>query len=531
MNRRVKGHPIVLTADRTLMSEYNGAIFLGFSACVTKGLVPHCVYFSMLCPSVAANDDGSVNVAPCGTRKIEASLIGYGFKENDIIVAHPEHLDKAVGPETKVVGITENDPLGTGPATSTFTQIFGGEAYMATKFRELLSHPAIRRYKPRIIVGGPGAWQLEDENVRRDLGVDSVVIGEGEKVAGPLFEKAVKDYPLPPIVHGEAVEKDEIPVVRAAAMNGLVEIARGCGRGCAFCIPTLQKYRCLSLDHILKEVKVNLRAGRQPLLHAEDVLRYKARGLDVNKEAVVDLFRAVKNHPGVEFVSLSHFALASVASAPEVIEEISDIVGASEGRWMSGQTGIETGSPRIMDRHMRGKCKPFAPEDWPQVVVDAFQVLTENNWIPCGTVILGFPGETEKDLDLTISLIERLRPFRSVIIPLFFVSMGGLKGESESFTLDKMTPKHTELFMKCWKHSLDWMVPLYDWWANGFTRNGIPQKGFGLVFNYAVRKSREMIETCEKSYNYDLHSMIADYRNGNRKAMPLPIRLLKTILH
>jgi hypothetical protein len=29
-----KGFKVVLTADRTLMSEYSGGIFLGFSACV-----------------------------------------------------------------------------------------------------------------------------------------------------------------------------------------------------------------------------------------------------------------------------------------------------------------------------------------------------------------------------------------------------------------------------------------------------------------------------------------------------------------
>ena len=42
----VNGYPIVLTAGRTLMSEYSGGIFLGFSACVPKGTVPDSVYFS-----------------------------------------------------------------------------------------------------------------------------------------------------------------------------------------------------------------------------------------------------------------------------------------------------------------------------------------------------------------------------------------------------------------------------------------------------------------------------------------------------
>ena len=160
---RSSGFKVVLTADRTLLSEYHGGIFLGFSACVPRGMIPDWLYFSLFCPSVEVNEDGSVDYAPCGLRKIEATLLDYGFKEKDVIVAHPEHLDRVIGPETRVLGITENDPLGIGPATTTFTQLLGGEAYMKVKFRELLSHPTVRRYRPRIIVGGrePGNWKMK----------------------------------------------------------------------------------------------------------------------------------------------------------------------------------------------------------------------------------------------------------------------------------------------------------------------------------------------------------------------------------
>ena len=154
-----EGYKVVLTADRTLMSEYQGGIFLGFSACVPKGLLPDWLYFGAFCPSVPVNGNGSVKYAPCGTRKIEAALLDYGFKREDVIVAHPDQLDKVVGSKTRVIGITETDPLGMGPASSTFTQVFNGKAYMNVKFRELLSHPAVKKHRPQIIVGGPGAWQ------------------------------------------------------------------------------------------------------------------------------------------------------------------------------------------------------------------------------------------------------------------------------------------------------------------------------------------------------------------------------------
>jgi len=523
--RENEGCKVVLTADRTLMSEYRGGIFLGFSACVPKGLIPDWLYFSMFSPSVPVNEDGSVKYAPCGTRKVEAALLEYGFKRKDVIVAHPEHLDKVVGSKTKVIGITETDPLGIGPATSTFTQLFDGEAYMNIKFRELLSHSAIRRYRPRIIVGGPGAWQLEDKEIRSSLGIDCVVVGEGEKVVGPLFKRALDGESLPEVVHGNVAATDEIPLIKEATIDGIVEVARGCGRGCEFCVPTLQRYRCLPISDILKEVEVNLRAGRRPLLHAEDVLRYKAKGLEVNGEAVVELFKTVRNYPGVNAVGMSHFALSSIASAPEVVEEISNILGAGEeGGWLSGQTGLETGSPRLIRANMKGKCKPFEPEDWPQVAIDAFDTMSRNCWVPCATLIIGLPNETEKDIDLTVDLLEELKNFKSLIVPLFLVSMGGLKDKSESFTIEKMTPKQSELFLKCWEHNIKWGQTLLQEYF--LTKSGF--KGYGLRFliSYSINQAKKLIQQCKDDYDCDLAAMIQDERSGKISFGPAPIRFI-----
>jgi len=525
----VSGYKIVLTADRTLMSEYHHHMFLGFSACVPRGVVSDRLYFSVFCPPVETNGDGSVVVAPNGSRKIEAALLDHGFRREDVIVAHPDHLDKVVGPETKVIGFTENDPLGIGPATSTFTHIFGGDAYMALKFREALNHPSIRKFRPKIIVGGAGAWQLENEQVRKELGIDCVLVGEGEKTAPSLFKTAVNGGRLPEVVHGEVVPAEEISIIRGSTVNGIVEIARGCGRGCDFCEPTLLWYRSLSLDHILKEVDVNLKAGRQPCLHAEDVLRYNAKGLEINKEATVELFKAVRNHTGVSMVGISHFALSSVLSAPDLVEEISRVLDVSEDTRMGGQTGVETGSPRLIEKHMAGKCKPFKPEDWPEVVVNAFEILSENYWNPCGTLIMGLPDETEKDVELTIELVERLKEFESFLVPLFFVSMGGLRNRAESFALEKMTPKHSELMIKCWEHNFNW-IPRLIKEAEPILDSGRARFGLKIISSYAIHCCRKLFRRCREDYDYDMQAMIRDIKNGEVNVTPLPLRLLSPLL-
>ncbi|MEM3649963.1 MAG: radical SAM protein [Candidatus Jordarchaeaceae archaeon] len=526
------GVPIVLTADRTLMSNYFGGMFLGFSSCVPAGFIPSPLYYKIFSPPVRVDARGAAVLAPYGTRKIEAALLEYGFDEKDVIVTSPEHLPQVIGPNTKVVGITETDPLGIGPATTTFRGLFGGLPLMAWEFLLTLLKIRLSGFKPKIFVGGPGAWQLDNQEIRRVLGISCVVIGEGDTAVPPLFEKAFRGEKVPEVVYTDPVPLQDIPLIRRPSVCGLVEIARGCGRGCKFCTPTLKLFRCPPIDYILKEVEVNLRSGSHDiLLHAEDVLRYKAKGLSINNEAVISLFQAVKNYLGVEWVEVSHFALSSVAAAPQLIEEISGILNLDAKNWLSGQTGIETGSPRMAKQHMYGKCKPFSYEEWPDVVVRAFEVLSENHWVPVSTLILGLPQETEEDIWDTIYLVRMLRNFKSLIVPLFFVAMGSLGGE-KSFTIRDMKPEHVELLFECWEHNFKWLPALVREYrgVKSLTRRRI----LSLITWFASLFARQIIHQCREEYGNNIQKFISDYdmgriRKGILRFTKLYDRILKTV--
>ncbi len=527
MDKSKNGYKVVLTADRTLMSEYNGGIFLGFSACVPRGVIPDKLYFSFFCPSVPVNPDGSARYAPCGTRKMEAELLKIGYNREDVIVAHPDHLEEVVGPNTKALCITENDPLGMGPATSTFRNLFGGESYMQIKFREILNNPAVKKYGPKIVVGGAGSWQLEDERVRRSLGVDCVVMGEGEKAIDSLFSPGALDDPWPGVINGPVVQEQDIPIIQNGTIDGIVEISRGCGRGCAFCVPTLQQYRCRSVESILKEVDLNLKFKRRPLLHAEDVLRYKAKGFEINEDAVSELFDKVYHYPGVKEVAISHFALSSVASAPGLVKDLSQILDVKlPNQWFSGQCGIETGSPKIIKNLMTGKAKPFSPDEWPKVVEDSFRILSDSYWVPVATLIIGLPEEQEEDTQLTIDLVSRLKQYKSLLVPLFMVEEGGLKGKAESFSINRITRVQSELFLKCWEHNLEWAGILIKEYYAG------PVTGYGsrLIFKYGIGEAKKLIKRCREEYDYDMRAMIKDFREGKNSIGPLPARILYKVV-
>ncbi|WP_456483824.1 B12-binding domain-containing radical SAM protein [Methanopyrus kandleri] len=471
---------VVLTMDRTLASNYRGGMFMGFSACVPKGIIPDWLYFSVFCPSVEYDEEtGEVKEAPLGIRRIEAQLRREGY---DVAVVHPDAVHKAIDEDTIAVGVSEIDPQGMGPATTTFTSFSGKPAYMKVCFEDLMER--IRELKDRygfgVFMGGPGAWQVAETFPR--FGVDFLIMGEGEYVVGEVVRRIEEGDRGPEIVRGEPVAAEDIPTIVNPTTNGIVEVARGCGRGCKFCSPDMRELRSFPMSKILEDVDVNVRGGHEEiLLHAEDVLRYKADGWRPNVEAVLELFSAVMNRPGVKRVSVSHVALSTVCQFDERLGEISEVAGVGElVPWMGAQVGVETGSPRLMAEHMPGKVAPYEVEEWPDVVEQAFGIMNDHGWVPCGTLILGLPGETEDDVMMTVELLDRLRDYKSFIVPLFFVPIGESRlSDHDFFTPEKLTEVHWEVILKCVDHDLKWLPELYEEYARA--------NGHGPLVKLAIR--------------------------------------------
>jgi len=463
------GYKIVLTCDRTMASTYHYNMFFGFSACLPEGKLPDWFYYPVFCPSGPAGDDGSLIHANYGMRKIEAALLANGFDREEVILAHPDHLDKVITSDTKVLSISANDPLGIGPATSTFVELWGGQGRMAGKLKELLQNSTIKKHKPKIFLGGPGAWQLAiNPEKKKELGIDCVVVGEGELTAPKLFKQVIKNgSQIPDVVEGEIANDKDIADIRGGTICGIIEATRGCARSCAFCVPSLKKVRSRPLENILNEVKINVESGnRGIILHGEDILLYKSDGLTVNSQAVIELFEKVYHVPGVKWVSASHASLSSAMSAPETVQRVSQVLelGTEKHPTKAFQIGIETGSPKLIKRHMKGKVYPFQPEEWPQVVAQGFKLFHENHIVCCSTIIMGLPGEDQNDIQETIDLIKNLRPYQSLIIPLLFTPMETTRLEyATPLRKEELTAKHYELLTTCWDHNLDWFPAL---WTN-----------------------------------------------------------------
>jgi radical SAM superfamily enzyme YgiQ (UPF0313 family) len=485
----MQGKKIVLTSDLTMMSTYHGGGLLGFTATLPKSVLPDFAFKMLFCPPLAATSDGSALLAPCGMRKVEAALLEAGFDRSEVMVAHPDHLDKAIGTETEIVSITHDDPLGKIALREIEEMIGKGEPHNRSKFLALINHPLIKEHKPRLVVGGNGSWELVGE----DVPVDHVFLGEGEGDFPEICRSIIKGDKVPKVIRGTAVAGEDIPVNRGPTTAGIVEVGRGCWRGCSFCSPTKRTLRHRPLDRILEDVAVNLKAGQMDVvLHSEDVFTYGSPGAKLNEEKVKKLFREVKQL-GPRTVDISHVSLATVHQNQNLLREVSRIVGVgSDQRYMSAWIGVETGSCRILQMHMPKKALPKDPESWTEIVRDCYQLFGEESWLPVASLVLGLPGETAEDVLQTIELVDSLKEYTGLMLPLFFspIAETGLGGKT-GFGKEQALPEHWELVGLCLENNLRHLKTLHRFYSERMTASpGIhaTHKGLFLVADVVLNK-------------------------------------------
>ncbi len=437
-----KGFKIVLTGDESLVSTYHGT-YLGFASGLPMDVFP--AFAGKLFFPLESGEHGRMKTSQYGLCKVEASLLNSGFTRDEVAIVDPRRLDEAVGPDTRAIGIGVLDPLGINYGTALLRvvlKLMGVEtrlqSYMSWATMKILNHPIISRNRQRlkVIVGGQGVWEILDTGLQKRLGIDTIVEGEGELVVPTLFRKAVEGGELQSYVRGPPVPVDKIPVIRTPS-RGLVEVSRGCGRGCKFCNPTLLMYRIIPLDKILREVEINVRGGEHRItLHSEDFFRYGSSDLNPRREKVLELVEAVVKYPGVEAVSVDFATASTVMADPKLVREVGELLGLGNGEFSIIELGIETASPRLLKIIAPGKAKPFSAEEWPRIVEDAIVVLNDAGWWICATLIVGLPGETPEDIRANLKLIERLEPYNVFVFPLPFIPSGSLRRTKGLYTSD-----------------------------------------------------------------------------------------------
>jgi len=314
-----------------------------------------------------------------------------------------------------------------------------------------------------------------------------------KNVVGKIFRTALEDVEIPKfyeVCAKESPSLDEIPEIKNPSINGLIEIGRGCCRGCQFCSVTLRPLRWYSYEKIERELLVNVYSGiKSAILHAEDVLLYGSKNVLPDREKVVKLHMLCKRY--VEVLSWSHTSMAAVAAAPQLVEEVAELILNGKQEWWGAEIGIETGSPELAKKVMPAKTRPFSPEQWPEVVKTAAGIMTNNNLVPACTLITGLPQETEDDVIKTIELMDDLKDFKSLIVPLFFVPLGRLK-DKDWFTMEQMNDLQMELLIKCLRHDIYWAKEIMKSYFKGKWYSRILSFLYWLFVKIVERKAKNV---------------------------------------
>ena len=567
-------HPkIVLTADRTLMSPYRHLSLATFFGCapaldphrdkksfwykILKNQVTPKILFDFICNPIE-HTNGIANYAPYGLRKVEAGLLRDGFRREDVVVAHPDHIEKFIGPETQVVGTYEMDPLGMGPVTMTFT--YGRKQMSYDEFYNRDLHMRINAAKKKngsnakVIAGASGTWQYNYDPAKiEEYGLYAILEGELGGIAPEIdghagrffnylingdfenmdpfrkrsdFKVNIKEFQRDGrTLHGRFVnfwdrpDLEEIPNIVEPSMHGMVEVMRGCGRGCKFCDVTLRSLRYYSPEKVKKEIEVNLKKGgeKSAWIHSDDIFVYgmdpkTSKGMEPNREALEELFTAIMS-TGVEHTNPTHGTLAGAIADEKLIPNISKIIRSGPENLIGVQCGFETGSLRLIEKYADRKLAPYRPEEWHWVVKEGVKTLNENYWVPAFTLIMGLDNdETPEDSWETIQIINELEKEQPdsmfTTTPLTFVPIGLLE-KSEFFNIgNEMDPAQLGVMYKTWQHNFKYGIQKFmtktggqkgakKYFFNMIARSlgGVP---LGAMERYARRKSREHERVIEK---------------------------------
>ncbi len=489
----VRAYEAILSTDRSLMTNHHGRQFLGFGTTMPV-ILPRRFIEWLFCPPMK-HREGIVWQAPYGIRRIEARLLHDGI---NVAVVDPSYVREYLEAGSKVLIIRHHDWFGLNPPTTTWTTFFDKDPINVVLFREFMEEVMKARSTTnfKIIVTGPAVWQwLHRYDLIDEYGIDVIVDSNGDRedlVVSNVVRRILNNLSVPKYVKigiNDGLSNDDLVPIVHASVNGLVEIGRGCPRKCAFCSVGNRRIRWYPLEFIEKEILTNVREGlNNGILSCSDVMLYGSKNVIPNAEAVIKVNELAKKH--LRSVGWSHCSLAAALAGEDVLREVTNILIDGENqRFLGVEVGVESGSPKIMKRHMPAKSRPYSPDEWPEVVEKSFSLFHELNVIPAATIIVGLPGEEEDDVVATTELVKRLRPYRSLIVPMFFVPMGPSRLGGKAW-FRNLREYHIDLVLACLDHAIYWAERLVDEYLVGLKYLAIRRalKWFlGLVKKYRPR--------------------------------------------
>ncbi len=300
--------------------------------------------------------------------------------------------------------------------------IIGITAYTRERFHAYRLIKRIRREIPDslIVVGGHHFGFLPEECLKELPDVDIVVRGEGENTFKEICDSVYDNKGYQDIsgisYKGEngIIHNSDRPIemnldkFRNFDINNLpsngktllfpskvdkkshyftVSASRGCPNRCVFCSLTSSKVRLRSIDSIIKEIEDKIRVtGVRNVSFNDSSLTHR-------KQFVADLCeKIIEKNLNIKW---NCYSRVNIDTGILKLMKRSGLV--------SVEIGLESGSPRIL----RSVGKRINIEQFEKFCKEAHKVGIKT-YIFC---LISLPDEKLEDVDMTLSLIERLSPY------------------------------------------------------------------------------------------------------------------------
>ncbi len=267
-------------------------------------------------------------------------------------------------------------------------------------FSQLGRWRALKEAKPELIIGVGGcvASQEGEAILKRAPYVD-VVFGPQTLHRLPELIRARRESGQPQVdISFPEVEKfDRLPEPRAEGPTAFVSVMEGCSRYCTFCVVPYTRGEEISrpVDDVLTEVAMLASQGvREVNLLGQNVNAYAGPMADGVVADLALLIRYVAQIPGIGRVrfTTSH----PVEFTDRLVQAYAEVPQLASFLHLP----VQSGSDRVLAAMKRG----HTALEYKQIIRKLRQARPDI--AISSDFIVGFPGETERDFEATMSLIS-----------------------------------------------------------------------------------------------------------------------------
>jgi tRNA-2-methylthio-N6-dimethylallyladenosine synthase len=261
---------------------------------------------------------------------------------------------------------------------------------------------ALKQHRPGVIIGVGGCVaSQEGEAITARAPYVDLVFGPQTLHRLPRMIEQLKRHGRAVVdLSFAAIEKfDSLPEPRAAGTRAYVSVMEGCSKYCSFCVVPYTRGDEVSrgFDSVLQEVRTLARQGvREIVLLGQNVNAYAGAMAD---GAIVDLstlMHHVAAVPGIERIrfttshplEFSDSLIEAYASLPQLANHL--------------HLPVQSGSDRILALMKRG----YTTLEY-KARVRALRAVRPDIAISTD-IIVGFPGETDRDFEATLKLVTEI---------------------------------------------------------------------------------------------------------------------------